>query len=197
MINRIEPPLRSRAISFLARFPEFWDRLENTCRQALQATVENVEGEESIDYRVIIGVRLPQFRRHLLRVIERLTADQLQEALNLEVVMELWGKALKVYQESRSYRSSEANFRDFVRPFSGKLGAGELDELLVAIECNGQNWNAAETPELLASFVESNSKSRPTRDGLERFLTFLTDKDLEERYEEVIGLFDEVGSTIT
>ena len=147
-----------------------------------------------MDYHVLVGVLLPQFRRHLNGVIQKLSADQLQEALQLEVVIEYWGRALEIYQDSGSYRGSEANFRDFIRPFAGQLNAEPLDELLVAIAHNGQNWDAEKTPELLASLVESNSKkSLPTRDGRDRFYAFLATEDLERKYEDVVGLFEMDG----
>ena len=190
MINTIDPSVRPRAIPFVAKFPEFWDRIENSCRQALQATVESVDGEETMDYRVLVGVPLPQFRMHLSSVIRKLSADQMREAMKFEIVIDYWEKALEIYKESGWYRGSEANFGDLIRPFAGQLDAARLDDLLVAITHNAQNWDAAQTPDLLESLIASNAKtSLPTRDGRDKFVAFLATKGLTGRYEGVIGLF--------
>ena len=191
MINTIDPSARPRAIPFVAQFPEFLNHIESSCRQALQATVESVDGEETMDYRVLVGVRLPQFRRHLNSVIRKLSPDQLQEALKFAIVTDYWERALEIYKESGSFRGSEANFRDLVRPFAGQLDAAQLDDLLIAIAHNGQNWDAEKTPDLLEGLVASNAKrSLPTRDGRDRFFAFLATEDLKRKYEGVIGLFD-------
>lgn len=66
-----------------------------------------------------------------------------------------------------------------------------MDDMLVAIEENSQNWNAENTPWMLASFVENNSKrSLPTGEGRDRFCGFLAARDLDWNFRDVIGLFE-------
>ena len=191
MIERIEPSGRSRAISVIAVCPELWSRLDGSCQQALEATVENMDAEKLVDYHVLAGVRVPRFRQKLERVIRRLSMDQLRDALELEVLIEYWEKACEIYGESGSFRGSEANFRDFVRPFGGRLEAEQLDRLLVAVSENGQNWDAEQTPWLLADVVHRNRRrSLPTGASRERFARFVEDRRLERRYEEVMVLFE-------
>lgn len=110
IMNSMEPLVRSRAISFLSSFPDLWERIDESFRQALSATVEHVEAHWSTDYHALIGVRLPQFREQMLRVIRRLTMDQLRDALQVEVLIECWERALEFYRNSGGYRRSESNF---------------------------------------------------------------------------------------
>jgi hypothetical protein len=194
LINNLEPENRSRAIAFIAAFPDFWGPLEAATKTALQETVDNLDQAESIDYRVLAAVNLPEFRDSLLEFIEELTTDQLGEAIANEPLADLWPKAIDAYRGSGSYRGSESNFRDLIAPFSGRLNSQQHDQLLDAVIENGQNWDAAETPALLFGLLKnSDTADYPTNDARNRFYRRLRGRHREDHYVNVLDLLQADG----
>lgn len=114
LIDSLEPANRPRAIAFIAAFPDFWTRLQDPTRTALEETVDNAEPAALADYRILAGVTLPNFRDALLATIAGLSREHLTEAIAAEPLMELWPTAVEAYRDSGSWRGSEANFRDLL-----------------------------------------------------------------------------------
>lgn len=194
MINNLQPEDRSRAIAFVAAFPDFWEPLDNPTKTALRETVDNIEVAEFADYRILAGVKLPQFRDSVLDIIHYLNTEQLPEAIAVEPLDDLWPRAIAEYEHSGSYRGSESNFRDLIAPFSGRLNSQQQDELLDAVIENGQNWDAADTPVLLLGLLrDSNPTDYPTADARDRFYRRLRRMDRTDRYEDVIDLLQTDG----
>ena len=174
IMNSLEPEERTRAIGFLAGFPDFWRQLDDPTQTALREIVKNTAPSDLTDYRLLAGVRLPEFRDHLLNLLEGLPSDQLRKALNQEVLPELWTRSLQCYADSGSFRGSEENFHDFILPFSGKLCSAQLDGLLEAVVENGQNWDASGTPSLLKALLKNTSSTDfPSSQGRDKFFHFL------------------------
>jgi hypothetical protein len=107
------------------------------------------------DYRILAGVALPQFRAALLDLIDSFGDERLRAVIEVEPLTDLWPNAVEKYESSGSFRGSEANFRDYIATFSGRLNSAQHDELLDAIITNGQNWDAADTPSLLAGLLRN------------------------------------------
>ena len=128
-------------------------------------------------------------------MIKDLSPAQLGEALNQEVLPELWPRALQCYTSSGSFRSSEGNFRDLIIPFSGKLHSDQIEALLVAVISNDQNWDASGTPALLNTLLKNTAPADlPLHQSRDRFFHFLAPEPNEVfmslsrvySYEEVI-----------
>jgi hypothetical protein len=194
LINNLEPENRSRSIAFIAAFPDFWGPLEAPTKTALEETVDNADMAEFMDYRVLAGVNLPEFRDSALDLIEGLSTEQLREAIAMEPLADLWPKAIDEYRGSGSWRGSESNFRDLIAPFSWRLDSQQHDQLLDAVIENGQNWDAAQTPALLFGLLK-NSKTAdyPTHDARDRFYRPLRRMRRTDRYEDVLDLLQADG----
>ncbi|ARP98105.1 hypothetical protein [Pseudorhodoplanes sinuspersici] len=197
LIDSIEPDNRQRAIAFIAAFPDFWPLLEAPTRTALQETAENIDATDIEDYRMLAAVTLPQFRNALLELIDELSGEQLRAAIAADPIPDLWPKAIGMYEESGSWRGSEANFRNVIAPFSGRLSSDQHDELLDAIVNNGQNWDAADTPSLsLGLLKNANAADYPTHDARNRFYLHLYRTRHIDRYEDVLALLQTDGWTL-
>lgn len=194
LIDTLEPQHRPRAIAYVAAFPDFWPLLQEPTRTALQETVENTEAATLTDYAILAGVTLPQFRARLLKVISELDGDSLLKALAVEPLADLWPRAVALYEGSGSYRGSEANFRNFINPFVGRLSYAQHDQLLDAIVENGQNWDAGETDTLLLALLRNApAADRPTSEARDRFYRHIRRMRRLDKYEDVIALLREDG----
>lgn len=197
LIDSIEPENRPRAIAFLAAFPDFWPLLQEPTRTALQETVNNIAPDTFTEYRMLAALGLPQFRTSLLRVIEGLNRDQLQNAIAAKPIADLWSRAVEFYKDSGSYRGSEMNFRDLLAPFAGRLDALQHDQLLDAVTENGQNWDAAETDVLLLGMLRTASApERPSHDARNRFYQHVRRWNRLDKYEDILDFFQTDGWVI-
>jgi hypothetical protein len=194
LIDNLEPLSRSRAIAFIAAFPDFWPRLLEPTRTALQQTVDNADPATLTDYRILAGVTVEHFHDGLRRVIAGLSRERLAGAIAAQPYAELWPTAVESYRNSGGWRSSEANFRDLVAPFAGRLRSQQLDELLDAIFENGQNWDAAETDGLLLSMLRSaTAADQPTSDARNRFYQHARRMRRLDKYEDVLTFLQADG----
>ncbi len=193
VINGLAPEHRVRAITFIADFPAFWDLLQEPTRTALQETVDNAEAASLTDYSILRGLSVPHFRQPLLRLVGELSDDQLEQAVAAAPSIDLWPSAVERYKRSGGFRASEANFRDLIVPFSGRLNSQQLDEVLDAVADNGQNWDAALTPGLLLALLRDAGTVRPSQDARNRLYEELRRPHRLERYADVIALFAEDG----
>jgi hypothetical protein len=142
----------------------------------------------------LAGVSVAHFRKALLAVIAALGRDGLARAIAARPLLDLWPRAVELYQDSGSWRGSEANFRDLVAPFAGRLGGEQLDQLLDAVIENGQNWDAADTPTLLLSFLRDATPAQlPTHDARDRFYEGLRCRRCLKIYEGVMALLQADG----
>ena len=100
LIDNLEPANRPRAIAFIAAFPDFWQRLQEPTRTALQATIDNADPAELADYRILAGVTLPQFRTAVCALIAGLNRNQVANAIASQPLTDLWPRAVEEYQGS-------------------------------------------------------------------------------------------------
>jgi hypothetical protein len=185
LIDNLEPENRPRAIDFIAAFPDFWPLLQEPTRTALQETVDKFDPQTPTDYRMLAGVSVPYFRESLLAVIGVLDRDGLAKVIAARPLADFWQRAINLYESSDSFRGSEANFRDLIAPFAGRLGSEQHDQLLDAVIENGQNWDAADTPSLLLGMLrDATPAERPTHDARNRFYQHLRMRRLG-RYGDV------------
>lgn len=188
LIDHLEPQNRPRAIAFIASFPDFWPLLLAPTRTALQQTVENADPATLADYRILSGVAVPHFRVALIRVIAGLNRERLADAIAAQPHAELWPRAVDAYKESGGWRESEANFRDLVAPFAGRLSSQQLEQLLNAVLENGQNWDATETDRLLLSLLRNTAASDlPTTATRDRFYQHVRRVRRLEKYGLVLA----------
>ncbi|QFT34097.1 hypothetical protein FIV00_26615 [Labrenzia sp. THAF82] len=194
LIDTLDPEHRPRAIAFIAAFPDFWPLLLEPTRMALQATVDNADPATIPDFRILAGVTLPQFRAPLLTVIADLNDEHLANAIATQPLIELWPRAIELYQNSGSFRGSEAHFRDFISPFAGRLDGHRIDQLLDAVVDNGQNWDAAETDTLLLGVLRNAvAADQPSAEARNRFYQHLRRMRRNEKYEDVFAFFQSDG----
>lgn len=194
LIDNLEPPNRPRAITFIAAFPDFWQRLQEPTRTALQATIDNADPSAITDYSILAGVTVPHFRDALLVVISGLTRQQLADAIASQPLADLWLAAVEEYQNSWSWRGSEANFRDLITPFAGRLSSEQLDQLLDAVTGNGQNWDAAETDTLLLGVLRNAAPADlPTADARNRFYQYIRRMGRTDKYNDVLNVLQSDG----
>jgi hypothetical protein len=196
LIDNLEPPNRPRAIAFIAAFPDFWQRLQEPTRTALQATIDNAAPAAITDYRILAGVTVSQFRNALLALIAGLTRQQLADAIASHPLADLWLTAIGEYQDSASWRGSEANFRDLITPFAGRLNSEQLGQLLDAVAANGQNWDAAETDTLLLGVLRNAAPADlPTVDARHRFYQLIRRTHRLDKYNDVLRTLQSDGWT--
>lgn len=194
LIDNSEPEYRYRIIAFLARFPAFWDQLQDPTKTALQETVNNIDPQSITDYRVLLGVNAPQFRRALLRVISELDAESVISAVSQVAIPELWSRGISIYRESGSYRGSEENFRKLIVPFAEEMNGDQWDELLNAVVSNGQNWSANNTPWLLFVALRSAElMNKPSNEAMIKFYVHCQRMGDLEVYDDVLGVFVRFG----
>ena len=194
LIDSLEPAHRLRAIAFVGEFPDFWSALEPPTRTALITTAANIQPAQLHDFRVLSAVRLDDFRERITPIIEALTDDQLGEAVAIHPLPELWPRALEAYEQSGSFRGSERNFRDFINPFTGALRSRNVDKVLTAIADNGQNWDAADTPQLLLGLLKNTTLADfPTHEGRDDFYNQIKEYNRIDRFEDVFALFKADG----
>ena len=193
LIDNLEPEKRPRAIDFIAAFPDFWPLLQEPTRTVLQETVDKFDPQTLTDYRMLAGVSVPYFRDSLLAVIAALDRDGLAKAIAAHPLADLWPRAVNLYKSSISFRGSEANFRDLIAPFAGRLGSEQHDQLLDAVTENGQNWQAVGTPSLLLGLLrDAPPRERPTHDARNRFYRHLRMRRVGG-YGDVLTLFQADG----
>lgn len=194
LIDTLDPEHRPRAIAFIAAFPDFWPLLLEPTRMALQATVDNADPAALTDFRILAGVTLPQFRVSLLTVIAGLNDEHLANAIATQPHTDLWPRAIESYQDSGSFRGSEANFRVLISPFAGRLDSQQLDQLLDAVVDNGQNWDAAETDTLLLSVLRNAvATDQPSPDARNRFYQHVRRVRRADKYDDVLTFFQSDG----
>jgi hypothetical protein len=194
LIDNLEPANRPRAIAFIAAFPDFWPRLQEPTRTALQATVDNAASAALTDYRILAGVTVPQFRAVLLALIAGLNREQLAGAIESQPLADLWPRAVEEYQGSGSWRGSEANFSDLIMPFAGRLSTQQLDQLLDAVIDNGQNWDAAETDTLLLGLLRNAAPGdKPTPGARNRFYRHVHRMRRADKYDDVLAFLQSDG----
>lgn len=194
LVDHLEPQHRPRAIAFIAAFPDFWPLLLQPTRTALQETVDNADPAALTEYRMLAGVTVPHFRNALLNVIAGLDRNHLANAIATQPLADLWPRGVEFYETSGSFRGSEANFRELIAPFAGRLGSQQHDQLLDAVIANGQNWDAAETDTLLLGMLRNAAApERPSHDARNRFYQRMRRADRLDKYDEVIGLLQTDG----
>lgn len=194
LIDNLEPTNRPRAVAFIAAFPDFWPRLQEPTRTALQATIDNADPATLADYRILVGVNLPQFRAALLALIAALDREHLINAVASQPLAELWARAVEEYKGSGSWRRSEANFTNLISPFAGRLGSQQLDQLLDAVIDNGQNWAAAETDTLLLALLRNATPAdRPGHDARNRFYQHIRLVRRNDKYDDVLTFLQSDG----
>ena len=194
LINDIEPKNRPRAIAFIAVFPDVWRLLQEPVKTALQETANNADPAKLTEYRMLAGVKLPQFRNALLSLITKLDQNQIRDAIALQPLDELWPIAVEFYKGSVSFRDSESNFRKLITPFSHYLNSQQYDQLLDAVVKNGQNWDAADTKNLLSDVLcKATNGEYPTHNARNRFYQHVHRVERIEQYKEVIDFFQKDG----
>jgi len=194
LLDSLDPANRPRAIAFIAVFPDFWPRLQQSTQTALQETVQNANAGAEIDYRILAGVTLPQFRMTLLALIADLSRAQLFEAIAFQPIGDLWSKAVNEYKKSNSWRVSEVNFSNLINPFAGQLSSEQLDQVCDAVIANGQNWDAAETDTLLlAMFRNALPAKLPTFDARGRFYQHIHRVRRIDKYAAVLTVLQSDG----
>lgn len=194
LLDNQDPANRPRAIAFIAAFPDFWLLLQQSTQTALLETVANTDPATLTDYRMLAGVSLPQFRGDLLNVIAGLDRVHLGDAIAAQPIADLWPHAVAFYRDSGSYRGSEMNFRDLIAPFAGRLTTEQHDQLLDAINDNGQNWDAAETDTaLLAVLRNAAAGALPSEDSRDRFHQHMRQMNRLDNYEDVFTFLQTDG----
>jgi hypothetical protein len=194
LMDNLEPANRSRAIAFIAAFPDFWPRLQEPTRTALLETIDNADSTALADYRILAGVTFSQFRSGLLPLIAGLNREHLVAAIAAEPLAELWPRAVEAYQGSGSYRGSETNFSGLITPFAGRLSCQQLDQLLEAVVDNGQNWGATETPTLLQGVLRNATLvDQPTPDARNRLYQHVRRCHLTDHYKNVLTFLQSDG----
>lgn len=189
LIDNLEPDNRPRAIAFIAAFPDYWALLQEPTQTALRETVENTTPENLADYRILAGLTFETFRPGLLRVVAHLERDGLARAVAAWPSPDLWPIALRAYELSPGWRSSEANFQDLVAPFAPTSTSEHMDNLLAAVSASGENWNAGGTPAHLYSFFRNSGGRLPSTEARTRFFEFLRGMQRLANYEDVITIF--------
>lgn len=196
LLDTLDPADRPRAIAFIGAFPNFWPLLQDPTRTSLQETVNNTNAANLTDYLVLKGVTFAPFRAPLEALIAGLGREVLGEAVTAAPLPELWPQAVAIYAASGSFRGSEANFSEFITPYTGSLNAVALDQLLDAIINNGQNYDAAGTRTMLLSLIRNAGDGRlPSAEARNRFYQMVLRTRRQEAYAEVTALFEADGWT--
>lgn len=190
LLDNIDPANRPRAIAFIAEFPDFWPLLQQPTRTVLQQTVDSANGANLGDVRILMGVGFAPFRASLLTAIAGLPVQKLAEAIAASPLLELWPPAVQRYEESGSYRGSEANFSALIAPFTGIIGTPQLNRLLDAVLANGQNYAAAETSTTLLRLLRNAGQDRVASiEARNRFYVEMRRVGQQDRFAGVFALF--------
>lgn len=196
LLDNLDPADRPRAIAFIAAFPDFWPLLQDPTRTSLQETVNNADAANLTDYLILKGVAFAPFRGPIVALIAGLERDALAQAIAAAPLPELWPQAVELYAHSGSFRGSEANFNEYITPYTGALDAAGLDQLLDAVAGNGQNYAAAGTSTLLLSLIRNAGAGRlPSQPARNRFYQMLLRARRREAFGEVTALFEADGWT--
>lgn len=197
LLDSLPPENRPRAIAFIAAFPDFWPQLQQSTQTALEETAQNASASAQIDYRILAGVTLPQFRAALLALIDGFSRPQLTEAIAFQPVSDLWPKAVNEYKKSGSWRASEVNFSCLINPFAGWLNSEHLDQVCDAVIATSQNWDAAETDTLLVALFRNALPARlPTIEARGRFYQHIHRVHRTDKYADVFTVFQSDGWTV-
>lgn len=192
LLDNLAPVDRPRAIAFIAAFPNFWPLVQAATQTALQETVNNLDPANVADVRIMMGITFGPFRAPLLGAIPRLDRETLARTIAATALADLWPTAVTRYANSGSFRGSEANFSDFITPYTGSLAQAELDQVLDAVVGNGQNYAAAATGGLLLSLLR-NAGRQPSINARNRFVQGLHEVRHMDQFRDVLAMFGEDG----
>lgn len=193
LVDAHEPADRPRAIAFIAAFPDFWPLLQDPTRTSLQETVNNANAAD-LNPLLLKGVAFAPFHAPIIALIARLDRESLAQAIAVAPLTELWPQALALYANSGSFRGSEANFNEYITPYTGALEVAGLDEVLDAIVGNGQNYAAAGTSQSLLSLLRNAGRGRlPSVDARNRFFQMLLRTRRRDAFAETVALFETDG----
>lgn len=188
LLDNLGPVDRPRAIAFIAAFPNFWPLIQEATQTALQETVNNLDPANVADVRIMMGITFERFRAPLLAAIPRLDRETLARTIAATPLADLWPNAVARYAGSGSFRGSEANFSDFIAPYTGSLAQAELDQVLDAVVGNGQNYAAAATGGFLLSLLR-NAGRQPSIDARNRFVQGLHEVRHMDQFRDVLAMF--------
>jgi hypothetical protein len=174
LINNDEPANRLRSIAVLASFPKLIARLEQTALTALHHTVAD-DALLAAAPQAFAAVQIDEFRDELVERFEALDDAAAARVLSATAPLSLWPNALSRYAKSGGFRSAEARFDQFISPFRPIIGDAHLDDLFVAVQENGQIWDAALTPTQLADLLKSIHPCRPSSAAIDRLYDRLPD----------------------
>lgn len=192
LLDNLGPVDRPRAIAFIAAFPNFWPLIQEATQTALQETVNNLDPANVADVRIMMGITFERFRAPLLAAIPRLDRETLARTIAATPLADLWPNAVARYAGSGSFRGSEANFSDFIAPYTGSLAQAELDQVLDAVVGNGQNYAAAATGGFLLSLLR-NAGRQPSIDARNRFVQGLHEVRHMDQFRDVLAMFTADG----
>lgn len=193
MVNDDEPEHRIRCLALLADFPEAYERLEQATIDALREVATS--DESLVDYpEAFAAVSLPAFKSSLIDRFEQLKNGKAGDVLEAAADMSFCANSIERFADSGSFRSAEANFDTFVRPFAKRLPISGLDRVFEAVEENGQIWNAGGTPDRLMELLKVSNPKTPSVAAIDSLYLSMRPR-VRNRFSDIWKFLKQVGWT--
>jgi hypothetical protein len=190
LVDSLDARLLQNAFRMFRHVPAMLRDVGAATKLRLQAVLENFDFATERSNEAFAAAGVPGFEVHAAGALLRADADR-----RLEVISELPARALvplgiELLRSSGGWRAAERRFASAVMPLASVFELSDVPALVEAIAGNGQVWDAAGVPAMLAEFLRQafpggGLRAEPNWLPL---IAIIGEHDLSRRYEDLFAI---------
>lgn len=150
--------------SFLEQDARIWDWLPRTVRVRVQRLLETEDVESLKLHSAFDAFAIRPLGDILLARFEGFDTTTKISVISEHPRKELVESGIEIYSQAGSFRGAEHLGQSLILPLAPHFNKDQIKQLLAAVSCNGQIWNASGTAEVLEALFDSTRHLRPGSD---------------------------------